>query len=137
MEKKTAILGIGDHIRQGDVLLTRTTRRALKGLKELPRENGRVVLAHGEATGHHHSIEDRGCKLFLEDSTRAAPDAMQVLSRIGGLMPDRPIVTDGPVLLTHQEHDHIEIVAKGAKGLHGRVSIQREYHPSELRNVAD
>lgn len=137
MEKKTAALGIGDQIRQGDVLIMRTKHRALRGLKEQQREHGCVVLAHGEATGHHHSIEDRGCKLYLDDSVRSAPDAMQVLTRIGGLVPDRIIAMTDPVLLTHQEHDHIVISAKGAKSMHGTVIVQKEYSPGELRNVAD
>jgi hypothetical protein len=35
-----------------------------KGLKRVPRENGRVVLAHGERTGHAHALADP-CVEFL------------------------------------------------------------------------
>lgn len=44
-----------NQMRQGDVLLDFDNPPTALG-KKLPREAGRVVLAHGEATGHTHSI---------------------------------------------------------------------------------
>ena len=38
-----------------------------KGLKAVPRENGRVVLAHGEVTGHAHAVVDVAAGLLAAD----------------------------------------------------------------------
>lgn len=42
--------------RQGDVLIRRISRMP-EGLVEVPRDDGRVVLAYGEVTGHAHVVE--------------------------------------------------------------------------------
>jgi hypothetical protein len=42
--------------RQGDILLV-PVKDLPDGLKEVPRQNGRIVLAEGEVTGHFHAIE--------------------------------------------------------------------------------
>ena len=47
----------GDPLRQGDVLL-RAIDSIPEQAKPLPRDNGRVVLAYGEVTGHAHQIAD-------------------------------------------------------------------------------
>lgn len=51
-------------IRQGDVLLIRRDdiERAIG--QPTPAENGRLILAHGEATGHHHSVADTDAELI-------------------------------------------------------------------------
>lgn len=56
-------------IRQGDVLLLPVAKAPAKRVP-VEAENGRVVLAHGEATGHHHSfaLSDR-VALFREDGS--------------------------------------------------------------------
>lgn len=41
--------------RQGDILLTQV-EAAPKQARKIAADNGRVILAHGEVTGHHHSI---------------------------------------------------------------------------------
>jgi hypothetical protein len=41
--------------RQGDVLIRRVTSIP-DGLTPVPLENGRVILAHGEITGHVHAV---------------------------------------------------------------------------------
>ena len=41
--------------RQGDVLVV-PVDEIPTGLKKVPREQGRLVLAHGEATGHAHVV---------------------------------------------------------------------------------
>jgi hypothetical protein len=43
--------------RQGD-LLTVAVRQLPKGCVAVPREHGKIMLAHGEATGHAHAIAD-------------------------------------------------------------------------------
>lgn len=100
--------------RQGDVLLKRIDSIP-QGLKRVASENGRVVLAHGEATGHHHSFEDDAGVALLEGD--------------GG---DRFLDAQQDASLEHQEHGAIAVPAGSYE-----VVIQREYHPEAIRNVAD
>ncbi len=50
--------------REGDVLVREVSTKEFNRQRgaELPDENGRVILARGEATGHNHSIDARGGK---------------------------------------------------------------------------
>jgi hypothetical protein len=102
--------------RQGDVLII-PVRSIPENLEPVDREGGRVVLAHGEATGHAHAIADEGAALF-RDASRAA-DFMTVSG-------------DAPVALEHDEHGTI-MIPPG----HYQVVRQREYSPEATRNVAD
>jgi hypothetical protein len=101
--------------RQGDVLIV-SVKEFPANLDPVERENGRVVLAHGEVTGHAHAIEGEGAALFR------APKLMAVFITITG----------GPAALEHQEHDPMVI----PPGVY-RVIRQRKYAPEEIRNVAD
>lgn len=104
-------------IRQGDVLVRRI--KALpKNVEPAPAENGRYVLAHGEATGHHHSfaLSDR-VALFREDGSG------------GGLF---LTVTGGPAPLEHQEHTALMLTPGNYE-----VVRQREYSPEAIRRVED
>ena len=47
----------GDIIRQGDVFLVAIEKLPEEMTPLSPREDGKVVLALGEVTGHHHRIE--------------------------------------------------------------------------------
>jgi hypothetical protein len=101
--------------RQGDVLIIRDD--SARPGEPIERENGRVVLAHGELTGHAHAIKVRGCYLY----------------RCEGSEVDRVLkVTSRLVALEHEEHDTIMLP-------HGtyRVRIQRKYAPEANRNVQD
>ena len=52
-------LAVGDHVRQGDVLL-RKVENIPKDATELKRDqHKRIVLALGEKTGHGHAIRDK------------------------------------------------------------------------------
>lgn len=102
-----------DHIRQGDVLVIDADE--IPGEAKKADEKGRIVLAHGEATGHAHAIYDRGATLHR------APDNKGTFLRL--------IKT---VALSHEEHTKIPL-DKGVK----RVIRQSEYSPEELRYVAD
>ena len=104
-------------IRQGDVLIRRIKKLPEK-TTPAPAENGRLVLAHGEATGHHHSfaLSDR-VALFREDGAG------------GGLFLS---VTGAPVALEQQEHTALTV----DPGVYSVVR-QREYHPEAIRQVAD
>jgi hypothetical protein len=105
-----------NHYRQGDVLILalRMPHLATK-LTPAPLENSRIVLAHGEVTGHAHAIA-------------VDPDTPTAL--IYGTDPDTDrfldVLDTAGVSLTHEEHDTIHLP-------HGQyvVRIQREYVPSE------
>lgn len=118
--------------RQGDVLVIATDKNTIG--ENIPREGERVVLAHGEVTGHAHAIENSGCNLYIDDSTRISDtDSMNMIARLGGgLIPDRLLVCEKEVELKHEEHSTIHL-----KSGNYIVRIQREYSPTELRNVAD
>lgn len=102
-----------EQYRQGDVFIRRV-RSLPKERRELPRENGRVVLAHGEATGHAHAISAPNVSLF---------DA-------GG----RTFLSIGvdTVALEHEEHSTIDLPAGDYE-----VVRQVEYTPEAIRRVAD
>jgi hypothetical protein len=53
---------------QGDVFLRRVDTLPPKAI-EVPPINGRVVLALGETSGHHHSLLGRGATLFRDDGS--------------------------------------------------------------------
>ncbi len=100
--------------RQGDVFLKKVSAPASKNLKDVARENGLVVLAHGEVTGHCHSIASASaCLLESEDGTRY-------------------LHAEKPVSLDHQEHATIDL----DEGWY-EVRRQREYTPEAVRNVMD
>ncbi len=100
--------------RQGDVLLVRTQHQELPGATRVPRDQGRIILALGEATGHAHAI--------------AAADA-ELLEVTDG---ERYLQVDGPAALTHEEHGAIDL----EPGLY-RVIRQREYGPGVPEYVRD
>jgi hypothetical protein len=102
--------------RQGDVLITEV-KRVPKGLKPVPRENGRIVLAHGEVTGHCHAIDSENA-LFLGADLEE--------------MEDRFLRVEQECEVVHDEHDTITLPP-------GDYAIrrQREYAPEAIRRVAD
>lgn len=102
----------GAHVRQGDVLLVRKGKP--KGAGKLPREDGAVVLAHGEVTGHKHQL--RGPQVnYFRDSGH------EYLTVIGA-----------PEPLVHEEHSAIPMAPGDYE-----LAQQVEYTPAALRNVAD
>lgn len=102
-------------VRQGDVLIV-PVDEIPDGAVVVPPEQGRVILARGEATGHHHSFAAGAGTTLLESPT--------------GERFVRVEVEDG---LEHQEHDTIPVLPGT-----GRVIRQREYDDSEeFRRVAD
>lgn len=98
--------------RQGDVLIISTATPNDQGTK-ISRENGKIVLAHGEVTGHSHAI--------------AEPEALFAL--FGN---DRILISPVPVVIEHEEHAPISLPAGAFK-----IIIQREYAPDRIRSVAD
>jgi len=105
--------------RQGDVLIRRVEGVALPDAEPEARdEHGRLILAAGEATGHHHAVADPTAKLLRWVLADGSP----------ALLLDAP---DGATV-RHEEHDPIELRP-------GRyvVSYQREYTPSAIIRVFD
>ena len=97
--------------RQGDVLLIRAEGVDLtRGVRVKP-EAGRNILARGEATGHHHSVDVAASQLFSIDGKMV-------------------LVVDEPATLDHQEHGAIEIDL----GVWWVVR-QQEYSRGEVRRV--
>lgn len=89
--------------RQGDVLIRRVRRRPRDARAEV--QDGRLVLARGEVTGHAHVITE--------------PDA-GLLSVSGQV--DRWLRVRTKATLVHEEHAPITL----PRGIY-RVSIQREW----------
>lgn len=98
--------------RQGDVLLISMADDGRTG-QPIARESGRLVLAHGEATGHSHAIATKDAELFSV--------ADQTFLRM---------IESGQ--LVHEEHGAVTL----DRGLF-RVIRQSEYAPEDIRNVAD
>lgn len=53
-------------VRQGDILLIPITKEQALTMRRIavPRDQGKVVLAYGEVTGHAHVLEGEGVELF-------------------------------------------------------------------------
>lgn len=98
--------------RQGDVLIERIDSIPTEAKKQ---KRQKIILAHGEATGHHHAI--------------AATDPADWWKQEDG---SQFIDARGVSTVTHQEHAPISLPT----GKY-RVTRQREYSPEAIRNVAD
>ncbi len=94
--------------RQGDILIERITTIPRQAVTRTD-----PVLAHGEATGHCHTV-DGAVALYERDGV--------LYLRVG---------SEGATV-THQEHATISLVA----GVY-QVTRQREYAPEAVRNVQD
>ena len=95
--------------RQGDVLLIAVA--AIPGRAvPVPRDQGEVVLAYGEVTGHRHAIAEPHAELL------ALPD-QEIERRFLRIVGDK-------ALLEHEEHDTITL----PPGTY-QVIRQREYVP--------
>ena len=108
-------------IRQGDVLLidekelpSGATPEEYDRGQSASGDTGTIILAHGEATGHAHTIRSKYARTYTKGGNRYL------------------VVRDNPVNLRHQEHDTLTI-EPGVK----RVIRQKEYAQQEVRNVAD
>lgn len=102
--------------RQGDVLIRRV--QSIPGQTEpIARDNGRIVLAYGEVTGHAHAIVDEAAELVITDTNERF---LRIMNQSG-------------VELRHEEHATITLPAGDY-----RVVQQREYvAPEIVRQVMD
>lgn len=104
-------------IRQGDVLLVRVKALPKDAVLQ-PQKGKKLILALGEATGHHHRFE------FLNT------DFSEVkMYHVGAA---RYLDVAKPADLLHEEHSTARVPA----GL-WLVPNQVEYTPAELRRVVD
>ena len=117
MADKRSILGLK---RQGDVIIVKVDPKQVNLGKEIVRDNGRVILAYGEVTGHSHAIADDGVVFFESIDPKDA------------VLGTRFLQIANAAILKHNEHDPIELDAGTYE-----IRIQREYIPGGIRNVAD
>lgn len=107
--------------RQGDVLIRRVEALPKAAQTPIARDNGRIVLAYGEVTGHAHAILDPDTDVLFMGTATLEQRFLQVLA-------------EGGVNLVHEEHDTINL-PPGAY----EVVRQREYDLANgnTRLVAD
>ena len=111
--------------RQGDVLIERIAAIPADATKQ--NQSDRIILAHGEVTGHHHCLE------------LADPADWWKRGEIAPTL-EKPTVLGGEIFLaiekaaevTHQEHATVPLPPGNY-----RVTRQREYSPEAIHNVAD
>lgn len=97
--------------RQGDILLIKVSR--LPESANVKEET--CILAYGEATGHTHHIKC-DAEIWVDDSDTGR----------------RYLKVLNDTTLDHEEHAQIALTPGVFE-----IIRQREYHPSELRTVAD
>lgn len=98
---------------QGDVLLIRKSdkmHREIKGYSRVDPDSGRLILARGEKTGHHHTVDAMTADLF---------------SRVGK-SEDRTLVVYQPTAVVHQEHPEV-LLSPGEY----EVRLQRQHITDE------
>lgn len=101
--------------RQGDILV-KPVNRIPDGLKAVPLDNGRVILAYGEVTGHAHAV--------IGDVEFLAADLEDLEQRF--------LRVENEAQIVHEEHAPITLPPGDYE-----VKRQREYSPEELRTVTD
>ena len=112
MEKKRITNGLG---RQGDVGIQAIDALPDNLKPHVPEDKHRIVIAHGEVTGHAHAIYE------LDDIEMFEDEAGTLYMR-----------NSKDKVIKHEEHAPLEIPA----GTHKFIQ-QREYTPEGIRNVLD
>lgn len=113
------------------------------GAKDL-REQGRVILAHGEVTGHAHEVIDA---TDVQDPAEIDIPAADYFEEPDGR---RVLLVNRPCVLTHQEHGRIALdPAKPVQARQGDVLLnpigggawevtrQNEHTPAAIQRVLD
>lgn len=101
-------------VRQGDVLIDSIRKSTIP--KDAVRKEGRIILALGEATGHHHEVE------VME------PETVELYEHDGLTYVRVKKSSD----LTHQEHGPHTLMPGDYA-----VELQREYYDGLIRQVVD
>jgi hypothetical protein len=113
------------HYRQGDVLIECISKIPTTAKQQ--KKSKRIILAHGEVTGHHHTLETRDSADWWKEGE--IPTTNEKPTQLAGAL--FVMLAKGGAV-THQEHSKIEL----PKGNY-RITRQREYSPERIRNVAD
>lgn len=116
--------------RQGDVFIERVDTLP-PGAKPAKRdEHGRIVLAHGESSGHAHTIRDKNVMSFRMET--AERDVL-------GAEVDYVLVGGSGATLNHElvsgqmaEHEPVSL----PPGVY-KIGAQREYSPEAIRRAVD
>lgn len=126
--------------RQGDVLIEALSPQAVTALKAcrmtpVPRDLERgLILAAGEATGHHHRTTAVETELFRLDAID--PEFARLMSQSGAtVLPGDQVlvVKEGPATVVHEEHGSHTILP----GFY-LITIAEEYvAPLVVRRVMD
>jgi hypothetical protein len=98
--------------RQGDVLIQSIDEIPTMA-KKSKSENGKVILAYGEVTGHHHRFEGNTAVEYRSNA-------------------ERFISTKENAKLFHEEHETITFPRGNYK-----IIQQNEYTPQEIKRVVD
>lgn len=117
--------------RQGDVGIIKVSEIPNVFSKEAKRDNGRVILAYGEVTGHAHAIHETKVKSYVTEDGELALTS-DFLDDAAGFVTMALEVQEDVVDLVHEEHDTLTLT----KGKY-IIMQQREYSPEALRNVLD
>lgn len=104
---------IKGQVRQGDVLLNPATTDLAKAV-EVPRDNGRVVLAYGEVTGHAHALTDEGVALLENPETG-----------------ERQLVATPKAMVRHEEHAALPVLGSLTTSTKRDVILQAEWSDEE------
>jgi hypothetical protein len=106
MEKKLDVTSF----RQGDVFLVRVASLP-DDMEDITPRKGRVVLQHGESTGHAHAFYDRGVQVFARDKKATRPEYLRVVKT---------------AYLKHEEHSPATL----PPGIY-RMPVQTEHQDSD------
>lgn len=96
--------------RQGDVLIVRMDQLP-EGARPVDPDNGRVILAYGEVTGHAHALDESVARLF----------------EVSGVEDRFLEVTEDTADLKHEEHGTIPL----EKGVY-QIRIQKQMNIADL-----
>jgi hypothetical protein len=126
--------------RQGDVCLVQVAGLPA-GCELVPDQEQKIVLAWGEATGHHHRIEDHVLAEAMHPSDvgeTVAPGAQAKARLWRDKKGERFLEVDSPVTLRHEEHT-AHTVPPGVYKLPNQVEYTPAAlaAPAALRRVAD
>ena len=104
---------------QGDILLIKVESIPQKK-KKYDRQNGKIILAWGEKTGHHHRIEDDTTQAWVDDN-----DAVWL--EVKDLIEEARVI--------HEEHGEIRL----PEGYYRVIREQRQFQSErgEQKKVED
>lgn len=121
--------------RQGDVLIEKISDLPEDVELEDRDELNRIVLAHGEVTGHAHAVKENSAKSFISKKVNYSGSDSKVRSDITSFSDAERflVVEDDGANVVHEEHSTIQL----DKGVY-KITRQREYAGNkEVRWVAD